>query len=120
MEIKEFNNQNISGMRKELQTLLNNFAAEKGITIGLGTIRYDSSSFRVKMEVKTKHQPEGRLTLTKLPFQIAVGDVFRNKRTDYTVKEIGCSGMYSIKVETQNGKPYNIKPETLAGWELIK
>ncbi len=120
--MKEFNQGNIKQIRQDLQILLSAFAAANGLArINLGTIRYDSNSFRCKLDALTEGVVINTLTQRQEPGKpIEIGQIFRQKRTEYTVTAINGPGKFSISVQTHNGKRYKIKPESLLKMELIK
>ena len=115
-----FNSNNIETMRLKLQQTLNEFSNQNELgPIHIGTIRYGNDEFRCKIEVKNTYTQQVVPQITNTT-PVAVGDVFVNNRTRYTVTGTTNPGIFSISVVTQNGKRYKIKPATLNTFTKIK
>ena len=52
--IKEFNSQNLKGVRIEVMNALKEVEEKYGLTFKLGTMRYEGGSFRSTLECNTK------------------------------------------------------------------
>lgn len=121
-KFETFNKQNLGDLRKNIDSLLKEFTEKYGLgSAKIGTIRFDSSSFRTKLEVKTKsglvkHPVPNRFGV----YKINIGDKFHQGRTTYTVVKTDNPGKFQFSVVTQNGKRYKIKADMLMGMTKIK
>ena len=120
-KIETFNKQNLGDLRKGIDQLLKEFTEKYGLgSAKIGTIRFDSGSFRTKLEVKTKGTTRIVTKMTTSINPIKIGDKFHQGRTTYTVVKTDNPGKFQYSVVTQNDKRYKIKADTLINMTKIK
>jgi hypothetical protein len=73
--MKEFNRQNLSGLRDEIQACLNDVAKRNGITITLGTARFSPGEYRAKVTATTE-APVDATTKERKEFEEYAGAFF--------------------------------------------
>lgn len=84
--MKEFNNQNLKTLRKEIDNALATVSKKHGIALSIGRITYDSNSFRTKLEAAVVGANVSGASLQEVQMRNALkefGDMFGVSENDY-------------------------------------
>ena len=113
-EIKAFELNTIRSLREEINLSLKDLEVKYGIKFNLGTIRYGSNDFSVKLQCNIKKDQE-IIDLQVKDHGHLIGKSFKipGKTSTFTVIELSKDKDDTAVIITRRGKKYNISIEAV-------
>jgi len=120
--MKEFSKSNLGELRNDIEAALLTVATKHGISLDIGNIRFDSNSFRTKLEAFINSNNEGNVDKIIWDkhcsrFNLKPEDFGKNffyNGTDYTICGIALkSRKYPINAKRPNGVTYRFMLSTI-------
>jgi hypothetical protein len=101
-QITKFDRENLKEARRVIDVKLKEAAAELGINISIGNIRFESNQFTTRLTANTKAiATPGTLTKMLAPgtvfaqHNVKAGMTFKHKNTIYTVYQVNAETVYA-------------------------